>query len=127
MNLKPLILRTGMNIKRGEMFIAALDPVIGHEHEVAKTRPVIIVSNNIGNTYSGTVTIIPVTSKNLTKIYPFEVYLPDDAGPLKQNSKAKADQIRTLDKARLIRSIGMLNDELMNNMDKAIKVHLNLS
>jgi len=114
-----------MNIKRGEMFIAALDPVIGHE--VVKTRPVIIVSNNIGNTYSGTVTIIPVTSKNLTKIYPFEVYLPDDAGPLKQNSKAKADQIRTLDKARLIRSIGMLNDELMNNMDKAIKVHLNLS
>jgi mRNA interferase MazF len=77
--------------------------------------------------YSGTVTIIPVTAKNLTKIYPFEVYLPKDAGPLKKNSKAKADQIRTLDKARLLTSIGMLNDELMNNMDKAIKVHLNLS
>jgi len=113
-----------MNIKRGEIFIAGLDPVIGHE--VAKTRPVIIVSNNIGNIYSGTVTIIPVTSKNLTKIYPFEVYLPNDAGPLKKNSKAKADQIRTLDKARLIKSLGMLNDELVKNMDKAIKVHLNL-
>jgi mRNA interferase MazF len=113
-----------MNIKRGEIFIAALDPVIGHE--VAKTRPVIIVSNNIGNTYSGTVTIIPVTSKNLTKIYPFEVYIPNDVGPLKKNSKAKADQIRTLDKARLIKSIGMLTDELVNNMDKAIKVHLNV-
>ena len=37
-----------MNIKRGEIFIPALDPVIGHE--VAKTRPIIIVSNNIGNT-----------------------------------------------------------------------------
>ena len=113
-----------MNIKRGEIYIAALDPVIGHE--VAKTRPVIIVSNNIGNKYSGTVTIIPVTSKNLTKIYPFEVYLPNDASPLKKDSKGKADQIRTLDKARLIKSIGMLNDELVNNMDKAIKVHLNL-
>jgi mRNA interferase MazF len=113
-----------MNIKRGEIFIAGLDPVIGHE--VAKTRPVIIVSNNIGNIYSGTVTIIPVTSKNLTKIYPFEVYLPNDACPLKKNSKAKADQIRTLDKARLIKSLGMLNDELVKNMDKAIKVHLNL-
>ena len=112
-----------MTIKRGEVFIAALDPVIGHE--VAKTRPVIIVSNNIGNKYSGAVTIIPITSKNLTKTYPFEVYLPKDAGPLKKNSKAKADQIRTLDKARLLKSIGMLNDELMNNMDKAIKVHLN--
>ncbi|RLB90922.1 MAG: type II toxin-antitoxin system PemK/MazF family toxin [Deltaproteobacteria bacterium] len=113
-----------MNIKRGEIFIAALDPVIGHE--VAKTRPVIIVSNNIGNKYSGTVTVIPVTSKNLTKIYPFEVYLPRDAGRLKKDSKGKTDQIRTLDKARLIKSIGMLSDELMNNMDKAIKVHLNL-
>jgi mRNA interferase MazF len=114
-----------MNIERGEIFVAALDPVIGHE--VAKTRPVVIVSNNIGNKYSGTVTIIPVTSKNVTRIYPFEVYLPKDAGPLKKNSKAKADQIRTLDKARLLKSVGMLNDELMYNMDKAIKVHLNLS
>jgi len=113
-----------MNIKRGEVFIAALDPVIGHE--IAKTRPVIIVSNNIGNKYSGTVTIIPITSKNLTKIYPFEVYLPNDAGPLKKDSKAKADQIRTLDKARLIKSIGMLNDERVKNMDKAIKIHLNV-
>jgi mRNA interferase MazF len=114
-----------MNIKRGEIFIAALDPVIGHE--VAKTRPVIIVSNNVGNKYSGTVTIIPVTSKNLTKIYPFEVYLPNDASPLKKDSKGKADQIRTLDKARLIKTIGMLNDEQVNNMDKAIRVHLNLA
>ena len=113
-----------MNIKRGEIFIAALDPVIGHE--VAKTRPVIIVSNNIGNKYSGTVTIIPVTSKNLTKIYPFEVYLPNDASPLKKNSKGKADQIRTLDKARLIKSLGMLNNEQVNNMDKAIRVHLKI-
>ncbi len=110
-----------MTIKRGEVFIAALDPVIGHE--VAKTRPVIIVSNNIGNQYSGTVTIIPVTSKNLTKIYPFEVYLPKDAGPLKKIQKQRQIKIRTLDKARLLKSIGMLNDELMNNMDKAIKVH----
>jgi mRNA interferase MazF len=76
-----------MTIERGEVFIAALDPVIGHE--VAKTRPVIIVSNNIGNKYSGTVTIIPVTSKNLTKIYPFEVYLPKDAGPLKKTQQQR--------------------------------------
>lgn len=42
-----------MNIKQGEIFLAALDPVVGHE--IAKTRPVIIVSSNIGNKYSGTV------------------------------------------------------------------------
>ena len=113
-----------MDIKRGEIFLAALDPVISHE--IAKTRPVIVVSNDVGNKYSGTVTIIPVTSKNFTKIYPFEIYLPKKASRLKKNSKGKADQIRTLDKARLIKSIGRLNSELVNNMDSAIKIHLNL-
>ncbi len=104
--------------------MAALDPVIGHE--IAKTRPVIVVSNDVSNKHSGTVTIIPVTSKNLTKIYPFEIYLPREASKLKKDSKGKADQIRTLDKARLIKSIGWLNSELVNHMDNAIKIHLNL-
>jgi len=113
-----------MNIKRGQIFLAALDPVIGHE--IAKTRPVIVVSNDVGNKYSGTVTIIPITSKNLTKIYPFEIYLPKEISQLKKDSKGKADQIRTLDKARLIKSIGRLNSELLNNVDTAIKIHLNL-
>jgi len=113
-----------MDIKRGEIFLAALDPVIGHE--IAKTRPVIIVSNNVGNKHSGTVTVIPVTSRNLEKIYPFEIYLPKEVSMLKKDSKAKADQIRTLDKARLIKSIGRMNTELVNNMDKAIKIHLYL-
>ena len=113
-----------MDIRRGEIFLAALDPVIGHE--IAKTRPVIVVSNDIGNLYSGTVTIIPVTSKNLTKIYPFEIYLPRESSNLKKDSKAKADQIRTLDKARLIKSLGFLNCELVEDMDRAIIIHLNL-
>ena len=113
-----------MNIKRGEIFLAALDPVIGHE--IAKTRPVIVVSNNISNKHSGTVTVIPVTSKKLTKIYPFEVYLSKETSQLKKDSKGKADQIRTIDKARLIKPIGKLTRDLMKNMNKAIKIHLNL-
>jgi len=113
-----------MDIKRGEIFLAGLDPVMGHE--IAKTRPVIIVSNDICNKYSGTVTIIPITSKNLIKIYPFEIYLPKEITRLRKNSKGKADQIRTLDKARLIKSIGSLNNELIRNMDNAIKIHLKL-
>jgi mRNA interferase MazF len=113
-----------MNIKRGDIFLAALDPVIGHE--IAKTRPVIIVSNDVGNTYSGTVTIIPVTSKNLEKIYPFEIYLPKEASKLEKDSKGKADQIRTLDKSRLIKPLGRLSYELIELMDSAIKIHLDL-
>ncbi|MDA3788002.1 MAG: type II toxin-antitoxin system PemK/MazF family toxin [Desulfobacula sp.] len=113
-----------MDIKRGEIFLAALDPVIGHE--ISKTRPVIVVSNDVGNQHSGTVTIIPVISMNLTKIYPFEIYLPKEGSKLKKDSKGKADQIRTLDKARLIKQIGLLNSELVNDMDRAIKIHLDL-
>lgn len=104
--------------------MAGLDPVIGHK--ISKTRPVLIVSNDIGNKYSGTVTIIPITSGNLEKIYPFEVYLPREITLLKKNSKAKADQIRTLDKVRLIKSIGSLNSTLMCDIDNAIRIHLNL-
>ena len=113
-----------MSIKRGEVYLVSLDPVIGHE--IAKTRPAVIVSNDVGNRYSGTVTIIPVTSKNLTKIYPFEIYLPRERSKLDKDSKAKADQIRTLDKARLIKSIGQLNTALIEKLDRAIKIHLDL-
>jgi len=113
-----------MNIKRGDLFLAALDPVIGHE--ISKTRPVVVVSNDIGNQYSGTVTIIPVTSGNISKIYPFEIFLSPNNTGLVKDSKGKADQIRTLDKARLIKSIGHLDQDLMLQVDNAIKVHLDL-
>lgn len=113
-----------MIINRGEIFLASLDPVIGHE--ISKTRPVIIVSNDISNKHSGTVTVIPLTSKHLTKIYPFEVYISSVAGQLEKNSKGKADQIRTIDKARLIKQIGKLTIDQMKNIDQAIKIHLNL-
>ena len=60
-----------MNIKRGDICIAALDPVVGKE--ISKTLPVVIISHDKNNSFSGTVTILPITSKNLKKIYPFEV------------------------------------------------------
>ena len=113
-----------MSISRGDIFLAALDPVIGRE--IAKTRPVVVVSNNINNQYAGTVTVLPVTSKNLQKIYPFEVLLLKTTGNLPKKSKAKADQIRTLDKARLVKRIGHLKQEEMAIVEEAIKIHLAL-
>ena len=63
-----------MNIKRGEIYLAALDPVVGKE--IAKTRPVVVISNNKNNEFSATVTVLPLSSRNLERIYPFEVFLP---------------------------------------------------
>lgn len=113
-----------MTIKRAEIHLAALDPTFGRE--IAKTRPIVIVSNDINNQYSGTVTVLPITSKNLNKIYPFEVKLSKGVGNLPKNSKVKADQIRTLDKRRLIKYIGKLNEEEMASIVTAIKIHLGL-
>ncbi len=96
-----------MNIKRGEIWLANLDPVIGRE--ISKNRPVVIVSNNKNNEFSGTVTILPLTSKNLRTIYPFEVFLSRGHANLPKDSKIKADQIRTLDKSRMIKNIGALD------------------
>jgi mRNA interferase MazF len=113
-----------MSIRRGETHLAALDPVIGKE--IAKTRPVVVVSNDTNNEYSGTVTVLPITSASLEKMYPFEVFLPKGSGRLPKDSKAKADQIRTLDKTRLVKRIGKLENTLMEELEAAIKIHLEL-
>jgi len=113
-----------MNIKRGEVYLASLDPVIGRE--MSKTRPVVIVSNDKNNEFSGTVTVLPITSQNLQSIYPFEVFLSKGDANLPKNSKVKANQIRTLDKNRLVKNIGLLDARKLNAIEKAIKIHLAL-
>jgi mRNA interferase MazF len=113
-----------MNIKRGDIFLAALDPVMGRE--ISKTRPVVVVSNDKNNEFSGTVTILPITSKNSQAVYPFEVFLPRGHANLPKDSKIKADQIRTLDKSRLIKQLGALDKKDLDAMDRAMKIHLAL-
>ena len=124
-SLSLLIWMDGMNIKRGEVYLAALDPVVGKE--ISKTRPVVVISNDKNNEFSATVTILPLTSKNLQKTYPFEVFLSKGMGNIPKDSKVKADQIRTLDKSRLISLIGKLEEEQVAQIEKAIKTHLELS
>ncbi|MGB9441236.1 MAG: type II toxin-antitoxin system PemK/MazF family toxin [Desulfobacterales bacterium] len=113
-----------MIIKRGFIYLAALDPVVGNE--IAKTRPVAVISNDKNNEFSRTVSVVPLTSKNPRKIYPFEVYLGKGTGKLPKNSKVKADQIRTLDKSRLVKMIGELGRTEIAAIEKALKIHLEL-
>jgi mRNA interferase MazF len=111
-----------MNIRRGDVFLAGLDPVIGKE--ISKIRPVAVISNDINNQFSGTITILPLTSKNLEKIYPFEVFLSRGTAGLPKNSKVKADQIRTLDKRRLVKYLGKLKTNEIKAVEKALAIHL---
>jgi mRNA interferase MazF len=114
-----------MHIKRGEIYLAALDPVIGRE--IAKSRPVAIISNDKNNEFSGTVTVLPLTSQNTQTVYPFEVFLSAGKANLPKDSKIKTDQIRTLDKGRIIKKIGMMDKHDLDAADKALKIHLGLS
>jgi mRNA interferase MazF len=69
---------------------------------------------------------VQISSQSLDKIYPFEVFLAKRNGNLPKVSKVKADQIRTIDKIRVIRGLGELNQNQIENIEKAIKIHLEL-
>lgn len=111
-------------MKRGEIYYAQLNPTIGSE--MGKLRPVLIISNDINNRVSSTITILPITS-NISSIYPFEVMLqPIDSG-LAKPSKVQAQQIRTISKQRIDTSVvGYLGGELMRNIEAALRLHLAL-
>lgn len=111
-------------MKRGEIYYAELSPTVGSE--INKRRPVLIVSNDANNRAANTLTILPITS-NVTKIYPFEVYLPSAASGLPKPSKAQAQQIRTIAKERIRNgALGILSAALMRKTGDAIRLHLDL-
>ena len=107
--------------KRKEIYWANLDPVVGSE--IAKTRPVLIVSNNINNQYAATVSVLPITS-NVSRVYPYEVIVSPQESGLKKDSKVKANQIRTIDKRRIGKRLGALTLVKMEEVNQAILIHL---
>lgn len=111
-------------ISRGEIYWVNLDPVIGSE--ISKTRPALIISNNINNEVAETVTVLPVTS-SAERIYPFEVFVHKGSAGMSVDSKIKANQIRTVDKRRIGKLIGAVDKKILEKTEKAIKLHLDLS
>lgn len=110
-------------IKRGEIYWVNLDPTIGVE--IRKTRPALVVSNDINNLHGATVTVLPLSTR-VGRIHPFEVLLSAGSFGHAKTCKAKADQIRTVDKRRLGELLGILPPELLDKCDEAIRLHLAL-
>ncbi len=108
--------------QRGEVYWVNLDPTIGSE--IAKTRPAVIISNNVGNQFAERVIIAPLTTANVTKIYPFEVKVEIGEGGASQTSKILLDQIRTVDKTRLGAKLGALPLPRLEEINRAIRVSL---
>ncbi|MFW6173759.1 MAG: type II toxin-antitoxin system PemK/MazF family toxin [Elusimicrobiota bacterium] len=109
--------------KKGEIWFVSLEPVRGSE--TGKTRPALIISNNRNNMFSESVTVLPITS-NISKVYPFEVFLSNRETNLKNNSKIKCNQIRTIDKKRLIDLLCTVSLEILEKVKKALLIHLDM-
>jgi len=108
----------------GEIYDVNLEPVVGSE--IGKIRPSLIASNNINNEYSNTVTVIPLTSQPSKKVYPFEVRITRGTAGLTLDSRIKVDQIRTIDKRRLLNCRGALPVSKYPEIEQALKIHLNI-
>ncbi|MHB1377065.1 MAG: type II toxin-antitoxin system PemK/MazF family toxin [Candidatus Humimicrobiaceae bacterium] len=109
--------------KRGEIWLVSLEPVAGHE--IGKTRPALIISNDRNNEYSSTVTLIPITS-SIDKIYPFEVFISKTDSELQLDSKIKCNQIRTVDKLRLVKFAGKIKAERLFKVEEALLIHVGI-
>ena len=115
-------------MRRSEIRLVNLDPVVGSES--ARTRPGVIVSNDGANTTAerlarGVVTIVPVTS-NTDRVYPFQTLLPADETGLDNDSKAQAEQVRSVAAERVGRLVGNVPFHLMDHLDEALRLHLDL-
>jgi mRNA interferase MazF len=118
----------GSAMRRGEIRVVDLNPVFGSEAD--KRRPAVIVSNDGANAMAtqlgrGVVTVVPVTS-NIERVYPFQVLLPAADVGLRADSKAQAEQIRSVDVRRIGDRVGLLTTELLSQLDEAMRLHLGL-
>jgi mRNA interferase MazF len=100
--------RSTMN--QGEIWLINLDPTI--HSEIGKTRPAVIISVNAMNLHSPRLIIAPITSI-AGKIYPFEVFISAGTGGIDKDSKIMPDQMRSIDKRRLVRKIGKIDNETL--------------
>ncbi|TNC23989.1 type II toxin-antitoxin system PemK/MazF family toxin [Amycolatopsis alkalitolerans] len=115
-------------MRRAEIRLVDLDPVRGAES--SKTRPAVIVSNDGANAVAarlghGVVTVVPVTS-NVTRVYPFQVLLRAEECGLRADSKAQAEQVRSVAMERVGRKAGQMPPAVMAKLDNALRLHLGL-
>ena len=115
-------------MRRGEIRLVDLDPTKGAEAN--KRRPAVIVSNDGANSTAarlgrGVVTVVPVTS-NIERVYPFQVLLEAIATGLDRDSKAQAEQVRSVSVERVGALVGILTGQLASDLDEALRLHIAL-
>jgi len=109
---------------RGEIWLVNFDPTIGAE--IQKTRPALIIQNDVGNRASP-ITIVAAITSTLKRPYPFQVGLARGEAGLELDCVVTLNHIRSIDRKRLVRKLGSLSDRRMREVDQAIVVSLGVS
>jgi mRNA interferase MazF len=110
--------------KRGEIYLVNFDPTVGAE--IRKTRPAMVLQNDVANEYSPITIVAAITSKFDERLYPTEVLITASGSGLAQDSVVLLNQIRSIDRQRLIRRLGNVSGNVMESVDRAIQVSLGL-
>ncbi len=112
-------------MKRGDIYLARLDPVEGSEQ--AGVRPVVIVSRDAINAASPVVVVVPVTTfKKGRRLYPSHVVLHEGDGGLSSDSVALGEQVRAISKTRLTQRWGTISKQAVSSIDRALQITLDL-
>jgi mRNA interferase MazF len=104
--------------------LVSFDPTTGAE--ISKTRPALVLQNNIANRHSPITIVAAITSQFEEPLYPTEVLLVAPEGGLAKDSVILLNQIRSIDRARLVRRLGVLKSDTMTQVDRAIRISLGL-
>lgn len=110
-------------VKRGEVWLVSLDPTVGHE--IQKTRPGVVVTNDVYNRHNWVILVMPLTSHQTAEYDQVLVQPPE--GGLTDPSVTLPDQLRAVDRQRLVRRLGRLNRQTMAKVDRSPKMVLDLS
>ncbi|MFH1664152.1 MAG: type II toxin-antitoxin system PemK/MazF family toxin [archaeon] len=114
-----------MIIKRGDILLVNFDPVKGSEQ--GKTRPALVVQNDIGNRYSNTTIVVPITSKIKEKDYPTDFFVTAKQTGLQKDGTINCAQVATISiEHRVFKKLASLNSLTMKKVDEALKVSLGL-
>lgn len=110
--------------RRGEVYLVCFDPTVGAE--IKKTRPALVIQNDIGNRHSPITIVAAISSQFDDTLYPTEVLVTPPEGGLHTPSVVMLNQIRSVDKRRLINRLGALTPSTMARVDQALRISVGL-
>ena len=120
-----MVTKVAVNPRRGEVYLVNFDPTVGSE--IKKTRPAVVIQNDVSNKHSAVTIVAAVTSSYGSIAYPNEVFVKKGEGGLDSDSFVLLNQIRTIDKIRLVKKLGVLKVQTMGCVDRAMEISLGLA